>query len=95
MNWRLSKAALADLGEITAYIARDNPRASEAWVVRILEQVEHACLQPRGGRIVPEFKDPNIREVFLRSYRIIYLIEPDSLLVLRVIEGHRQLRSLE
>jgi plasmid stabilization system protein ParE len=94
VNWRLSNAALDDLGEIVAYIARDNPRAADAWVVRILEQVEKACIQPNGGRVVPERKDPKIREVFLRSYRIIYQIEPDFLLVLRVIEGHRRLRSV-
>ena len=94
MNWRLSRAALDDLGEISAYIARDNPRAADAWVLRLLEQVEKACIQPNGGRVVPEGKDPNIREVFLRSYRIIYRIEPESLLVLRVIEGHRRLRSV-
>ncbi len=94
MDWRLSEAAGCDLEEISAYIARDNPRAAEAWVGRLLEQVEHACLQPRGGRVVPEFKHPEIREVFLRSYRIIYLIERDSLFVLRIIEGHRKLGSL-
>lgn len=94
MNWQLSKAALDDLDEIAANIARHNPRAADAWVVRLLEQIEKACFQPTGGRIAPELKDPNIREVFLRSYRIIYRIEPDSVLVLRVIEGHRRLRSV-
>lgn len=95
MDWRLSEAAGRDLEDISAFIGRDNPRAAEAWVVRLLERVEQACLQPRGGRMVPEFKHPDIREVFLRSYRIIYLIEPESLYVFRIIEGHQRLRSLQ
>ena len=95
MDWRLSETAGRDLEDIAAYIARDNPRAAEAWIDRLLERVEQACLQPRGGQMIPEFKHPDIREVFLRSYRIIYLIEPESLYVFRIVEGHRRLRSLE
>lgn len=95
MNLRLSEAAGRDLEDISTYISRDNPRAAEAWIMRLLERIEQACLQPRGGRVVPEFKHSDIREVFWRSYRIIYLIEPESLYVFRIIEGHRRLRSLE
>jgi hypothetical protein len=38
--------------------------------------------------------DPDVREVFLRTYRIIYRIEPARILVLTIFEGHRRLRSL-
>jgi hypothetical protein len=44
--------------------------------------------------VVPEVGDPDIREVFLRTYRIIYRIEPDRILVLTIFEGHRRLRGL-
>jgi toxin ParE1/3/4 len=89
-----SPAALADLEEIGLYIARDNPRAAEVWVDRLVDRAEKAAFQPRGGRVVPEVGDPDIREVFLRTYRIIYRIEPGRILVLTIIEGHQRLRSL-
>jgi addiction module RelE/StbE family toxin len=89
-----SPTAIADLEEIASYIARDNPRAAEAWVDKLVDRAELAALQPRGGRVVPEVGDPDIREVFLRTYRIIYRIDPDRILVLTIFEGHRRLRGL-
>jgi addiction module RelE/StbE family toxin len=89
-----SPEALADLEDICAYIARDNPKAAEAWVDRLVDRAEQASLQPRGGRVVPEVGDPEIREVFLRSYRIIYRIEQGRIVVLTVLEGHRRLRAV-
>jgi hypothetical protein len=42
--------------------------------------------------MVPEVEDPDIREVFLKSYRIVYRVEARRILVLTVFEGHRKLR---
>jgi plasmid stabilization system protein ParE len=89
-----SPAALADLEEIGLYIARHNPRAAAAWVDKLVDRAEKAAAQPRSGRVVPEVGDPDIREVLLRTYRIIYRIEPGRILVLTIMEGHRRLRSL-
>ena len=41
------------------------------------------------GRVVPEEGRPNIREVFLRTYRIVYRVRVGSILVLTVFDGHR------
>ena len=58
MKADFSPAALADLEEIGLYIARDNPRAAEAWVDKLIDRAEKAALLPRGGRVVPEVRDP-------------------------------------
>lgn len=51
-----------------------------------MARAKSAGLAPLGAPVVPELKDePMIREVFLRTYRIV---------VLTVFEGHRKLRSL-
>ena len=94
MKTDFSPTAIADLEDIALYIARDNPRAAEAWVDKLVDRAEKAAFQPRGGRVVPEVDDPDIREVFLRTYRIIYRIEPKRILVLTIIEGHQRLRAL-
>lgn len=87
-----SAQAEADLEEIALYIARDNPLAAEAWVQKLIVAAERAAVLPRAGRIVPELADPDIREVFLRTYRIIYRVEAKRIVVLTVFEGHRKLR---
>jgi len=87
-----SPNAQADLEEIALYIARDDPLAAEAWVQKLIVTAEKAAILPRAGRVVPELRDPDIREVFLRSYRIVYRVEKTRILVLTVFEGHRRLR---
>jgi toxin ParE1/3/4 len=46
---------------------------------------------PLAGRKVPEFEDDNFREVFAYSYRIIYRVEQDAVVVVAVIHGKRML----
>jgi toxin ParE1/3/4 len=89
---RFSPEALADLEEIGDFIARDDPAAASRWIERLVARAEQAARAPRSGRIVPEVRDPEVREVFVRSYRIIYRIERHRVLILTIIEGHRRLR---
>jgi len=37
------------------------------------------------GRVVPEFGDPNIRELFIRGYRLIYSIEEYRIVLLDAV----------
>jgi len=45
--------------------------------------------------MVPELADPNVRERFLYSYRIIYELAGDAIHVLAVIHGKRLLESVD
>jgi toxin ParE1/3/4 len=88
----LAPEAEADLEAIALFIARDDPVAAVAWVDRLVERAHAIAKAPRAGRVVPEVGDPAIREVFLKSYRIIYRTEAHRILVLTILEGHRRLR---
>ena len=90
----LSLQALLDLEDIADFISRDDPRAAVRWVDRLVGRARRVGVAPRSGRVVPEIGEPEVREVLLRSYRIIYRIEPRRILVLTVIEGHRRLRGV-
>jgi addiction module RelE/StbE family toxin len=92
MRLEWSPQASKDLEAIEDYIAKDDPRAAAAWIERLIERAEKAISAPRAGRMVPEWQDPAIREVLLRTYRIIYRIEEDCLRVLTVLEGHKRLK---
>ena len=87
-----SANAVADLEDIALHIAKDNPLAAEAWVQKLIVAAERAATMPRAGRVVPEMEDPDIREVLLKTYRILYRVEAARILVLTVFEGHRKLR---
>jgi len=89
MKARWTRRALRDLREIGSYISRDNPDAARRWVARLHERGDRAAELPRSGRIVPEFGRDDLREVFLKSYRIVYRILDDRIEILTVFEGHR------
>ncbi len=87
ISW--SDRARRDLHSIYAYIAEDNPIAARRWIARLQEKANSAALAPGAGRVVPEVEKTDVREVFLRSYRIVYRVLQNEIHVLTVFEGHR------
>ena len=83
MAYRLiwAPSARLDLKELACYIAESRPRASAGFVKNVLRTVEHLADFPKSGRIVPEFNDPDIREVIRRPCRIVYRVKPQKRIV--------------
>jgi plasmid stabilization system protein ParE len=92
---RWAARAVTDLVAIGDYIARDKPAAAREWVERLRQRALHAVEMPHAGRVVPEIGRPDVREVLVRTYRIVYRIVDDGIVVLTVFEGHRLLRDLD
>ncbi len=88
---RWTDHARRDLLVIGRYIARDNPGAARRWVEQLRERARLAAENPLAGRVVPELGRDDVREVFLRSYRIVYSVGEEAVDVLTVFEGHRLL----
>jgi len=86
-----SPEALEDVEDIAAYIARDSQFYAGAVVERILATASGLNQFPQSGRIVPEAGQPDLRERFVYSYRLIYRVEPSRILVLAVTHGKRLL----
>lgn len=84
-----TERALTDLRAIDDYIAVDNPLAAERWIGRLIAKAEGAARLPLAGRIVPEKAQADVREVFVRTYRIVYRVREGGIRVLTVFEGHR------
>jgi len=84
-----AERAVADLRAIDNYIAADNPAAAERWVGKLIAKAETAARLPMAGRVVPEKGRCDIREVFLRTYRIVYRVREEGIVVLTIFEGHR------
>lgn len=84
--------ALRNLDEIERYIAQDNPERAAAFIDRLLEKGDAIASFPNMGRVVPEFSQPEIREILVGKYRIVYKKISDQIVILTVFEGHRSLR---
>jgi plasmid stabilization system protein ParE len=87
-----SQRALRDVEGIADYIAKDSPVYAAVVVRNIIAQTKMLALFPRSGRKVPEFDDDAIRELLAYSYRIIYRVEQDKVIVSTVIHGKRTLQ---
>ena len=71
-------SARLDLRELAAYIAESRPVAAGRFVRQVFRLVGQLVDFPESGRIVPEFGDPNIRELIRRPCRIVYRVKPQE-----------------
>jgi toxin ParE1/3/4 len=87
-----SPTALEDVEAIAAYISRDSTAYAASVVKKLLDSTRGLQKYPYAGRVVPEFDDSIIREVFVYSYRVIYRVESGNVTIAAVIHGKRLLR---
>ena len=83
--------ALEELDDIALYISKDSPKYAQILVKQIYEMISHLKQFPKFGRKVPEYKDPNLREILYKNYRIVYLVKDTYLEIISVIYGSRRL----
>ena len=84
-----AQRAIRDLEAIADYIAQDSPAYAAVVVKNIISQTRMLARFPRSGRAVPEFDNEDIREVPAYSYRIIYRLQPEEVIIAAVIHGKR------
>jgi toxin ParE1/3/4 len=87
--------ALDNLWEIETFIGRDSPIKAESFVNHLIEQGESIAFNPYMGRMVPEISNPEIRELIIKKYRLVYYINEQEIEILTVFEGHKLLRIEE
>ncbi len=90
-----TEPSIEDLTSIRDYIARDSEYYAIGFVEQVILSVEGLLQFPRLGRVVPEAKDDNIRELLYGHYRIIYRIAGERIEILTVVHGSREMRKRE
>lgn len=97
MDYRLewSPEAFEDIDSIADFIAKDSNFYAKAVVGKIIKATKLIAEQPFVGRIVPEYSDENIRERFVYSYRIIYKIQKETIIIVAIIHGKRLVENVE
>lgn len=86
-----TERAESDLIAIGEFIARDDPAEARIWVRKLMAAARAAARHPFGGRRVPELLRDDVREIFLKRYRIVYRVTAQHCVVLTVFEGHKRL----
>lgn len=86
--------AAGDLDALAEYIARDSVSYAAAFTQQILDISRSLNESSERGRVVPELGEPNIRELIIREYRLIYSIEQSCVVILSLVHGARDLKTL-
>lgn len=89
-----AEAAWVDLEEVARHIARDSPRYAAAFTREIRDAARSLRNFAERGRVVPEYRDSSVRELFVRNYRLIYQVQEDATNILGFIHGARDLKAL-
>ncbi len=92
-----SQTAVDDLRQIVEFIAQDDASAAARLADRILRHIERTAELPFSNRAVPEKAEESIREIILRPYRIVYLVDDrrDAIHVLRIWHAARGVPDLQ
>ena len=88
---RWTEPAVQDLAAAAEFIARD----SRFYAVALVREARAAARTLKTladrGRLVPEARSSDVRELFVKSYRLIYKVAPDSVTVVAFVHSARDL----
>ncbi len=85
-----SPRAIERVQDISDYIAADSGKAAAKWIESVFKKVRSLKYFPNAGRVVPEIKKSNIKEIFHGEYRIIYKTFKSHIAILTVRHGKRR-----
>ena len=85
-----SPQALRDLEGIRAYIALDSPLYADLTVRRVVAAVERLKVFQTKGRPVLDKLPPDIREVIVGRYRVVYRRKAGAVEIATVFRGSKQ-----
>ncbi len=89
-----TELALLDAENIKAYIEQDSEIYATRVIEKIIEAIENLKMFPQMGRVVPEFKKHDIREILVYNYRVIYEVQNQAITVLTIIHSARDLGNV-
>ena len=88
-----TEAAWNDLSEIADHIAIDSPHYAATFVREARDAAQSLVEFAERGRVVPEFGDQSVRELFIKTYRMVYQVSASTVYVLGLIHGARLMPS--
>lgn len=84
MKIQYSPEAIDDLIRLREFIQVKNPHAAKRVASNILSGIERLQLFPKIGLPVERAETGNIRDLFVTNYTVRYLVDQDSIYILRI-----------
>jgi len=89
----IADQAIEDLMEIWLYIASDSIRGADKFIDFLYEKCTNLCSTPEIGRKRDELL-PGLRCLPAKRYLIFYRIKHDSIEIIRILSGYRDIESI-
>jgi len=86
-----TKQGYSTLDEAVDYVAQDSLTAAQQLLQSALDSAESLSMFGERGRIVPELQQPNVRELLIQRYRLIYEVFDAKVEILAFIPVRRDL----
>ena len=94
MRARFTALALQDLNEIARWVAADRPNAAMRLVKGLRATATAVADHPYAHGFVEGREDKGVRRALYSRYLVCYRIEADCVLILRILDGSRDITSL-
>jgi addiction module RelE/StbE family toxin len=88
-----SDLAVEDLESAVKFIARDSEGYARALAQLAVDAAESLPELPNRGHRLPDPTLSQFRELLVGSYRLVYLVEEERVVVVAILHGHRALRK--
>src|SRR5215203_1265309 len=75
---KLSSSARSDIRDIVRYISIDDPDQALRFGQFLIQHTKSLGRFPELGRVIPELDDHSIREIIVRTYRIVYRVNQEK-----------------
>lgn len=96
MAWKVKWTSVAwnDLEFLADFISKDSSYYAASFVQEIKMASRSLKTFAERGRVVPEFGRPDVRELFVGNYRLIYQVTQEIVSILALVHGSRDIRLL-
>ncbi|MDJ0619671.1 MAG: type II toxin-antitoxin system RelE/ParE family toxin [Calothrix sp. MO_192.B10] len=93
MQYYIAQEASQDLDDILDYFFSHNIDAGERFIREFNKKCQNIAKFPNIGRSYANL-DPKLRGIPLDGYIVFYKVNKDSVVIVRVVSGYRDLESL-
>jgi len=88
-----TETASSDLESVFDFISKDSTIYAATFIQSVVDSAESLSEMSKRFRYVPELSKEEIREVIIGNYRLIYLVSEESIHILALIHGSRDLKA--
>lgn len=81
--------AREQVADAFTYISAERPSAAVRWFDEVVDRAGSLATFPDIGRMLPEAGRPEVREVLVEPYRLIYRRDPDLIVVIGVFHSRQ------